>query len=37
MDELDDIVPGAAGTLLVASAGAVPMAVAEEAVDRSIG
>ena len=37
MDELDDIVPGAAGTPLVASAGAVPMAVAEEAVDRSIG
>ena len=37
MDELDDILPGTAGTPVVASAGAVPMAVAEEAVDRSIG
>ena len=37
MDELDDILPGTAGTPVIASAGAVPMAVAEEAVDRSIG
>ncbi|RDB59908.1 hypothetical protein C1878_14650 [Gordonibacter sp. 28C] len=37
MDELDEIHPNATGASVTASAEAVPMAVAEEAVDRSIG